>query len=163
MNDEGNDELKSQESTAAPMRRTSLREVLAKLKAKDEARMKRKPPKGFWEPENEELDEEDELERLPFDEISSKYDLSHRLDGRENALLWRVWQAANAVKFLVSSPPPRHEDQITREEAHFVRLRKRLFSTKGWKQLPPEIKEDVEHSLLCGWEDPWYPPTEEAS
>jgi hypothetical protein len=133
--------------------------------------MKRKMPKGFWEPENEELDVEVELERIPFDEISSKHDLPHRLDGRENALLWRAWQAANAVKFLVSGPrrredqiaSRRRENQITREEAHFVRLRKRLFSTKGWKGLPAESKAEIETQLLCGWEDPWCPDTKEAS
>ena len=99
-------------------------------------------------------DLEGQMEAKPFHEVCSQYDLLIRFTDEERQLLWDAFEAALAVKFLVSSPL-RHEDQITREEAHFVELRMRLLSTQGWKRLPAQNREDIEQRLLQGWENPW--------
>lgn len=99
-------------------------------------------------------DLEAQQEAKPFSEVCSQYDLPIRFTDEERQLLWDAFLAAQAVRFLVSSPL-RQEGQITREEAHFVGLRMRLLSTQGWKRLPAQIREDIEQRLLQGWEAPW--------
>lgn len=123
-----------------------------------EAQQEAEPFFGVWSQEMErefELwDWETEQEMKPFHDVCSQYDLPRRFTDEERKILWIAFLAAQAVRFLVSSPL-RHEDQITREEAHFVELRRGLFSTQGWKRLPAQIREDIEQRLLQGWEDPW--------
>lgn len=104
--------------------------------------------------EEEELQFDLEEERWPFVEACSQHNLLNRLNGRERRLLWRVWTLAQTIRFLVSGPLL-NEESITHHESIFVRLRRRLFSTKGWKALPERVKADVEARLFAAWEDPW--------
>lgn len=112
------------------------------------------PEPALPEEYEEFLQSELEEERRPFDEACSEHNLLNRLNGRERRLLWRVWDLAQTIRFLVSGRSL-NEKSITHHEAIFVRLRKKLFATKGWKGLPQDIKADVEPRLFTGWEDPW--------
>ena len=102
---------------------------------------------------------EDDLaeERKRFDDACSEHNLLNRLNGSERKLLFRVWSQANAVKFLLDTPRKyRHrEDAVTREEAAFVRIRRKLLRSKGWKALPNDVAKDVQKRLFTVEAEPW--------
>jgi len=84
----------------------------------------------------------------PFDDACSEHNLLNRLNSKERKLLFRVWNQASAVRFLLDTPKKHPEDSLTREEAFFVTIRTKLLRCKGWKALPREIAKDVERRLF---------------
>lgn len=115
-----------------------------------------------WEEFNE---RENERELAEFTDAVKKHGLEDSLSRDELELLFELWSARRHAEFTIDTGDlmnrklkdkvasfdehaRRHERATRRAEEDFMEMREQLSQSAGWQSLPPNVREELEASLL---------------